>query len=178
MTMLDRTRAHTIDRPATAGLPRTARAPWSAILATPADATATIARLALGLMIFPHGLQKLVGAFGGYGFSGTMGYFTGTLGIPWIFALLAILAESFGGLGLLTGLFGRIAALGVGSTMLVAALMNHVQNGFFMNWAGQYAAGKEGFEFHLLAIALATIVLVRGSGAWSLDRLLTRSRVR
>lgn len=148
---------------------------WSVrdLVATPPDATATIARLALGIMILPHALQKVFGLFGGYGFSGTMGYFTDTLGIPWIFALLAILAEFLGGLGLITGLLGRVAAFGVGCNMVVAALMNHVQNGFFMNWFGQMEAGTEGFEFHILAIALALIVIVRGSGAWSVDRTLT-----
>lgn len=143
------------------------------VIATPADATATIARLALGVMILPHGMQKLFGVLGGYGFTGTMGYFTETLGIPWIFAFLAIIAEFFGGLGLITGLLGRVAALGVGATMLVGSLMSHVQHGFFMNWGGQLAAGQEGFEFHILAVALALIVIVRGSGAVSIDRLLT-----
>lgn len=149
--------------------------PWSlrGLIATPADASATIARLALGIMILPHGLQKLFGLLGGYGFAGTMGYFTDTLGIPWIFAFLAIVAEFFGGLGLITGLLGRVAAFGVGATMLVGALMSHVQSGFFMNWGGQLPAGQEGFEFHILAIALALIVILRGSGAWSIDRLLT-----
>lgn len=147
---------------------------WSlqGVIATPADATATIARLALGIMILPHGMQKLFGVLGGYGFEGTMGYFTGTLGIPWIFAFLAIVAEFFGGLGLITGLLGRVAAFGVGSVMVVGALMSHVQNGFFMNWSGQLQAGQEGFEFHILAVALALIVVLRGSGALSIDRLL------
>lgn len=143
------------------------------IIATRPDATATIARLALGLMILPHGMQKLFGSFGGYGFEGTMGYFTGTAGIPWIFALLAIIAEFFGGLGLITGTLGRVAALGVGSVMGVALFM-HLGNGFFMNWNGTMAAGTEGFEFHILAIALAAIVVIRGSGAVSIDRLLVR----
>lgn len=142
------------------------------VIATPADVTATFARLALGVMILPHGIQKLFGMFGGYGFAGTMGFFTETLGIPWIFAFLAIVAEFFGGLGLITGLLGRVAAIGVGATMLVGALMSHVQHGFFMNWGGQLAAGQEGFEFHILAVALALIVVVRGSGAFSFDRLL------
>ncbi len=148
---------------------------WSlaSVLATPADPTATIARLALGIMILPHGMQKLFGLFGGYGYAGTMGYFTETLGIPWLFAFLAIVAEFFGGLGLITGFLGRVAALGVGTVMLVGALMSHVQHGFFMNWSGQLQAGQEGFEFHILAVALALIVVLRGSGALSLDRLLT-----
>jgi putative oxidoreductase len=146
------------------------------VLSTPSDSAATIARLALGIMILPHGLQKTVGLFGGYGFEGTMGFFTETLGIPALFAFLAIAAEFAGGLGLILGLSGRIAALGVGSVMVVAALMSHVQHGFFMNWGGGMPAGAEGWEFHLLAVALAAIVLLRGSGSMSVDRLLTRAR--
>jgi len=148
----------------------------SAVLSTSSDSTATIARLALGIMILPHGLQKAFGLFGGYGFEGTMGFFTETLGIPALFAFLAIAAELAGGLGLILGLTGRIAALGVGSVMVVAALMNHVQHGFFMNWGGGMPAGAEGWEFHLVAVALAAIVMLRGSGALSIDRLLSRTR--
>lgn len=153
----------------------TVHAPWLLrLLATPADPVATIARLALGVMIVPHGMQKLFGVFGGYGFTGTMQFFTGTLGIPWVLGLLAIVAEFFGGLGLISGLLGRLAALGVGSVMLVAALTSHVRNGFFMNWFG--AQMGEGIEFFILAIALALVVLVRGSGAWSVDRAVVRRR--
>ena len=144
-----------------------------ALVATPPDATATIARIALGAMIIPHGMQKLFGSFGGYGFEGTMGFMTGTAGIPWIFAFLAIIAEFFGGLGLVTGTLGRVAALGVGSVMGVALFM-HLGNGFFMNWSGNLPAGTEGFEFHILALALAAVVVIRGSGALSVDRLLVR----
>lgn len=151
----------------------TTRAVARTIVATPSDMTSTIARLALGVMILPHGMQKLFGSFGGYGFEGTMGFFTGTMGIPWALAFLAIVAEFFGGLGLITGTLGRVAALGVGSVMGVALLM-HLPNGFFMNWNGQLAAGTEGIEFHILAIALALIVVLRGSGALSVDRLLVR----
>lgn len=149
-------------------------AAWNAVVATPRDPAATVARVALGVMIVPHGMQKLFGAFGGYGFEGTMGFFTETMGIPWLFALLAIVAEFFGGLGLITGFLGRISALGVGSVMIVAALTTHLQNGFFMNWNGTMAAGAEGWEFHLLAAALAAVVVIRGSGALSVDRVLVR----
>ncbi len=149
---------------------------FARVLSTPADSTATIARLALGIMILPHGLQKVFGLFGGYGFEGTMGFFTETLGIPALFAFLAITAEFAGGLGLILGLTGRVAAFGVGSVMVVAALMNHVQNGFFMNWSGALPAGTQGWEFHLLAVALAAIVLIRGSGALSFDRILSRTK--
>ena len=151
----------------------TSRSIIGTIIATSSDSAPTIARIALGVMILPHGMQKLFGSFGGYGFEGTMGYFTGTVGIPAIFAFLAIMAEFFGGLGLITGLLGRVAAFGVGSVMAVALFM-HLGNGFFMNWSGGMPAGTEGFEFHLLAIALAAIVMIKGSGALSIDRLISK----
>lgn len=140
------------------------------ILKTDDDVAATIARLALGLMILPHGLQKTLGWFGGYGFSGTMGFFTDTMGIPWIFALAAILAESVGGLMLILGLGARVASALVGITLFVAALTSHIQNGFFMNWFGQQKG--EGIEFFILALALASIVILKGAGKLSADRAL------
>lgn len=142
-----------------------------AILATDRSTLLTITRVGLGIVILPHGLQKTVGSFGGYGFSATMDAFTGTMGIPALFAFLAILAESAGALGLITGLTTRIAALGVGATMLVAAFM-HAGNGFFMNWSGTQAG--EGFEFHILAIAMAAVLVIGGGGRFSIDRALAR----
>src|SRR5689334_2721580 len=105
------------------------------LVATGDSFAPTILRLTLAVMILPHGLQKTLGWFGGYGFKGTMSYLTGTIGAPWIFALLAILAESVGGLMLVAGAGTRVAALGVGGVMLVAAAQ-HWPNGFFMNWFG------------------------------------------
>lgn len=144
------------------------------LVATPADPAATVLRLALGIVMFPHGAQKVFGWFGGFGLEGTMGYMTGTLGIPAIFAGLAIAAELLGSLGLVTGLLTRVAALGILAVMVVAALTVHLPFGFFMNWTG--AAGGEGFEFHILAAAMALALVVRGGGAWSLDRLLVARR--
>jgi putative oxidoreductase len=131
-----------------------------------------IARLALGIVILPHGLQKLLGWFGGYGFSATMGYFTQQQHIPWIFALAAILTESLGSLAVILGLFSRVSAALVGAVMAVAVLTVHLPFGFFMNWGG--AQKGEGFEFHVLALALALIVVLAGGGRASLDRLLAR----
>lgn len=131
----------------------------------------TALRLALGFMILPHGLQKTLGWFGGYGFKGTMGYLTGQVGAPWIFALLAILAESVGGLMLIAGFGTRLAALGVGGVMLVAAAM-HWSNGFFMNWFGNQKG--EGVEFHLLALGIVVALLILGGGKWSVDSLFKR----
>ena len=140
------------------------------LLSTSNEFTLTIVRLVLGIVFFAHGAQKMLGWFGGYGFHGTMGFFT-HMGIPAPFAFLAICAEFFGGLGLLVGLLSRIAAFGIICNMLVAIFTVHVHNGFFMNWAGQQKG--EGYEYHLLAIALLLIVLVRGAGALSIDRALS-----
>ena len=132
----------------------------------------TVVRLVLGIVFFAHGAQKLLGWFGGAGFSGTMGFFTHQMGIPAPLALLAIAAEFFGGLGLIIGLLGRVAAFGIICNMLVAVVMVHSHVGFFMNWNGTQQG--EGFEYHLMAIALGLAVVVKGSGAFSGDRLLTR----
>jgi putative oxidoreductase len=131
-----------------------------------------IARLMLGIVMFPHGAQKMLGWFGGHGFTGTMNFFTGTMHIPAVFAFLAILAEFAGALGLIAGLFSRVAAFGIASVMTVAILTSHVANGFFMNWSGNQKG--EGFEYHLLAIGLALIVLIHGGGKASLDSVLQR----
>jgi putative oxidoreductase len=144
------------------------------LLETSNDFSLTIARLGLGIMILPHGAQKLLGAFGGPGFEATMGAMTGKMHIPAIFALLAIIAEFFGGLGLILGALGRVAAFGVGVTMVVAVVTTHFANGFFMNWMGSQKG--EGWEFHLLAIALAVVVTMKGAGALSIDRLFVREQ--
>ncbi len=143
-----------------------------ASLAVTGDSLAPLfLRLALGAMILPHGLQKTLGWFGGYGFQGTMGWLTGTVGAPWVFALLAILAESVGGVMLLLGAGTRLAAAAVGGVMLVAA-KTHLPNGFFMNWTGKQAG--EGVEFHLLAVGIAVALLVLGGGRASVDRALAK----
>lgn len=140
------------------------------LLNTENDYGALIARLALGIVMFPHGAQKVLGWFGGHGFAGTMTFFTETMGIPYLVALLVVLAEFFGSIGLIVGALTRIAALGIGSVMLGAILLVHLPNGFFMNWGGTQAG--EGFEYHLLAIGLALALMVRGGGALSIDRII------
>ena len=139
------------------------------ILETDNSTSSLILRLALGIVMFPHGAQKLLGWFGGYGFSGTIGFFTETLGIPALFAFLVIIAEFFGALALIVGLLTRIAALGVGVVMAVAATL-HVSNGFFMNWTGQQQG--EGYEYHLLALGIAVAIVLNGAGRCSVDRAL------
>jgi len=141
------------------------------LLATSNDWTLTLLRLVMGVIFFAHGAQKTFGWFGGYGFSGTMGFFTQMMHIPAPFAFLAICAEFLGGLGLIMGALGRIAAFGIACNMVVAVLMVHHNFGLFMNWSGQQKG--EGFEYHLLAIAIAVVLMARGSGAFSVDRALT-----
>jgi putative oxidoreductase len=126
-----------------------------------------IQRLLLGLVIFPHGAQKLFGWFGGYGFSGTMNFFTGTMHLPSLIALLVILIESIGAVLLALGLLSRLAAAGVSAVMVGAVVTSHLSHGFFMNWFGNQQG--EGFEFHLLALALAIPIVIWGGGAAALD---------
>jgi len=145
------------------------------LLATSDDWTRTLLRVVLGVIFFAHGAQKALGWFGGYGYTGTMGFFTNMMHIPWIFAFLAICAEFLGGLGLIVGLLGRVAAFGIICNMIVAVLMVHSHVGFFMNWTGQQKG--EGFEYHLLAIAVSIVIVVRGSGAFSIDRVLSSKAV-
>ena len=137
------------------------------IFTTDASAITLILRLVLGLVIIPHGLQKLFGWVGGYGFKGTMGFLTQTVKLPWIIGLLVILAESFGALGVILGLGTRIGALGILAVMLGATLTVHRPIGFFMNWSGQQKG--EGYEYHLLAMAMAVVLILLGGGAWSID---------
>jgi putative oxidoreductase len=124
-------------------------------------------------VFFAHGAQKMLGWFGGAGYPATVGYFTHTLGFPEVLSVLAVLAEFLGSIGLIVGLLSRIAAFGLAVEMLVAVYLVHLPNGFFMNWAGNLHG--EGFEFHILALCMLFTVMVRGSGAWSLDHLITRA---
>jgi putative oxidoreductase len=142
---------------------------------TPDDRLITVLRIIVGIIFFAHGAQKLLGWFGGYGYSGTMQFFTGS-GIPAPLAFLAIVAEFFGGLGLILGLLGRVAAFGITVNMLVAVATVHAKFGFFMNWAGSQKG--EGFEYHLLVLAITLAIIVRGSGEFSLDRLIAADRYR
>lgn len=142
------------------------------IIQTDGDLATFVLRLLLGIVFFPHGAQKVFGWFGGAGFSGTMDAFTVKMGIPAIFAFLAILAESAGSLGLILGFLTRIAAFGITCNMVVAIFMVHLPHGFFMNWFGKQQG--EGFEYHLLVIAITIALMIRGGGRWSIDGLIAK----
>ncbi|HSJ15548.1 MAG TPA: DoxX family protein [Longimicrobiales bacterium] len=132
-------------------------------------------RITLGVIMFPHGAQHLLGWFGGFGFHGTHQWMTETLGFPASLAALAIGVELVAPIALVVGLGGRLAALGIAGLM-VGAASTHLEHGFFMNWFGSLPAGAEGYEYHVLALAVAMAVAIQGSGAWSLDRAIVRSR--
>jgi putative oxidoreductase len=142
------------------------------IVHTTTDAAPLLARLALGLVMFPHGAQKVLGWFGGHGLSATMSLMTSKMGIPAVFAALAITAEFLGSIGLVVGALSRVAAFGIACVMATAVVLVNARVGFFMNWLGTQRG--EGFEFHILAIGLALVVMVAGAGKLSVDGWLTK----
>ena len=129
-----------------------------------------ILRVILAFVMFPHGAQKLLGWFGGFGFEGTMGFFTQQMGLPWVVAFLVIMGEAFGRLALFAGLLTRFTAASYIVIMLGAIATVHWPHGFFMNWSGKQAG--EGFEYHLLVIGISLALLISGGGKWSLDGLI------
>ena len=131
-----------------------------------------VPRVVLGCVMFPHGAQKLLGWFGGFGFTNSMTYFTQTAGLPWVIAFLIIMGESFGSLGLILGFFTRLSAFGLICIMLGAIITVHIPNGFFMNWFGKQAG--EGFEYHLLVIGISIPLLISGGGKYSVDGLINK----
>jgi putative oxidoreductase len=145
-----------------------------ALFTTPRDGVLTLLRIALGSVMFAHGAQKMLGWFGGNGFGGTMGFMTEQMGIPALFAFLAIVAEFFGALGLIFGFLTRIAAFGILSVFVVGLFKVHLPNGFFMNWMGNQKG--EGVEYFLLAIPMALALVWRGGGTGSVDGWLASRR--
>jgi putative oxidoreductase len=137
---------------------------------THADWVVGIARILLGIIFFGHGAQKMLGWYGGPGLANSMRAFTEHLHLPSTLAFLVIAGELFSGIGLIVGLFSRIAALVIALTMVGAIATVHFRFGLFLNWFGNQKG--HGIEYHLLAIALALVVVVKGAGAFSLDRLV------
>jgi putative oxidoreductase len=133
-----------------------------------------VLRVVLGVVIFAHGAQQLLGWFGGNGFSGTMGFFTNVMHLPWLIAFLVIIGESLGSLALIAGLLTRFTAASFIVIMLGAIATSHWPQGFFMNWFGKQQG--EGFEYHLLVIGMSAALLIAGGGKWSIDGLIARWR--
>jgi putative oxidoreductase len=155
------------------GWPRTPSSLLHWISATDASVTQTLLRLTLALVLLPHGAQHLLGASGGYGFTATLAWMSGPLGIPAPLAAAGILLEFTGPLILLAGIGSRLVGLAL-AVFIATAGSTHLGNGFFMNWLGNMPAGVEGFEYHLLASVIAAAVAVNGAGAYSVDRVLDR----
>ena len=140
------------------------------LVATSPSWAITVIRVALGVVFFAHGAQKVFGWFGGYGLKGTTGYFV-SIGLPLPVAYAACFLELLGGVGLLLGLFTRLAALAIIAMMVGAIAKVHWPHGFFINW--ELAPGKgHGLEANLAFIAMAVACVIAGGGALSLDALL------
>jgi putative oxidoreductase len=141
------------------------------LFSTTSDWTGFILRIMLGGVMLPHGAQKLFGWFGGYGFMATMKFFKESMNIPPVIAFLVIFIEFFGAVALLAGIASRLWALGFVVIMIGAILTTNLKNGFFMNWFGNQMG--EGYEYHLLVIAMCLVILLEGSGRYSLDNLIS-----
>lgn len=144
------------------------------LLRTPDDKVLTLLRVVLAIVVFPHGAQKMLGWFGGFGPSGTLGFLTTQMHIPYAIALLVFVGEFFAPIALFFGFLGRLSALAIAIDFVTVASKAHVQNGFFMNWGGQQKG--EGYEFFILLVGIAIALTIRGSGAWSIDRLIAKDR--
>jgi len=145
---------------------------WKKLLRTDKSGVGLILRLTLGIVIFPHGVQKALGWFGGYGFFATLQGMSDNLGIPVALVVLVVCAEFLGSLGLIVGFLTRVAALGIGSVMAGAIFLVHLPHGFFMNWYGSQKG--EGFEYHILVLGLVLAILIKGGGALSIDGALAK----
>jgi putative oxidoreductase len=141
------------------------------LFSTEDNRTLTFLRVLAGCAMLPHAAEKLLGTFGGPGYTNSMAMFA-QMGIPAPLAALAIYTEFFASLGLIFGFLGRIASLGLIIIMAVAVATVHLPNGFFMNWAGTQAG--EGFEYHILFVGLVAPIMISGAGAWSVDRLIAQ----
>lgn len=141
------------------------------IFSTDKDYTGLIIRLTLGLVMFPHGAQKMLGWFGGVGLVNELKLLQ-ELDIPWIVALMVILIEFFGAISLLIGFASRLWSIAFAGLFIGIILLEHLQYGFFMNWFGHQEG--EGFEYHLLVLGLCIALFVQGSGKHAIDSLIFR----
>ena len=142
------------------------------LIETDASWRSLVQRVALALLMLPHGLQKVFGLFGGFGFDKSAEALAHATHLPYAFGVMAVLAESVGVLLLFLGFFTRLGALGITCVMIGAILSTHLPNGFFMNWFGNQHG--EGYEYHLMVLAIAIPLIVTGGGRWSVDRAIAR----
>ena len=140
----------------------------SLLFKTNNDWVGFVIRLTVGIILFPHGAQKMLGLFGGYGFSGTMDFFTSTMHLPWLIGFSVILIEFIGSVSLIIGFASRLWSGLTIILMLGIIVTSHIDNGFFMNWFDNQKG--EGYEYHLLVIGLAVAIVMNGSGNFSVDK--------
>ena len=119
---------------------------------------AALLRITLGLILLSHGLLKVLV----FGFNGTVGFFE-SIGLPAVVAYLTIFGEIAGGLGLITGIFSRLAAI-LSIPILLGASWVHLGNGWvFSNPGG-------GWEYPVLLVVLAVIVAIQGPGLYAMGK--------
>lgn len=147
---------------------------FKAILKTNDNPGSLFIRLGLGIVFFPHGAQKVLGWFGGPGFSKTLQIFQTKMHFPHVLVVMLMITEFVGSICLVVGLLTRVWAFGIGLSIVICAYMNHLQHGFFMNWFGMQKG--EGVEYHILVISVSLALIVLGGGGMSLDRTLTGGR--
>jgi len=142
------------------------------LLRTDNDYVYLFLRVIAGIIIFPYGMQKLFGWFddlgGGIGIKGSMKKLKAR-GIPALIGWLIIFGQSFGSIALIIGCFGRIAAAG-NFIIFTGALIVHAPDGWTLNWLGKKKG--EGIEYFVLLLSLLLIIIIKGSGAVSIDRWL------
>ena len=144
------------------------------LLKTDDNTASLVLRLTLGCVIFAHGAQKVLGWYGGPGAEKTLQIFSAAMGFPPPLTLLVMATEFLGSIALILGFFTRISAFAIAVNIGACALMNHLKNGFFMNWFGQQKG--EGFEFHILVVGISLSLMITGGGIFSFDRGLTREK--
>jgi putative oxidoreductase len=144
------------------------------LLKTDNNLSALVLRLSLGIVVFPHGAQKVLGWYGGGGFFKTMEFFSTNLHFPVWLTLLLMITEFLGSIGLVFGFLTRLCSLAIGTSMAVCAYMNHLKNGFFMNWFGTQQG--EGFEYHILVVGISLALLIKGGGLLSIDKLISKGK--
>jgi putative oxidoreductase len=141
------------------------------LFSTSPEWAAFVLRLILGAVMLPHGMQKVFGSFGGYGYRATMSYFTDTMNLPWLIAFVVIMIEFVGAVALITGFASRAWACGLAAIMIGAIVTTNFRNGFFMNWFGTQTG--EGYEYHLLVLAICIAIIILGSGRFSIDQVIS-----
>jgi len=148
---------------------------WKSFITTSNDPALAVVRIVLGTVMLAHGMQKLAGWFGGHGISWTIERWEAWFGLPAVVTMLVILGESFGAMLLIAGFLGRAMAAVTGVIMLGAIYLVHWKSGFFMNWYAQPQG--EGFEYHILVLAMVSLIIMKGSGALSFDAWITRKHI-